>query len=277
MKNETCIHGGIAPIKTLKELPESQAGAGRHKCPTCAYETGYSLGCSKQWNSYDQYLSSIEDIYELVTCNNKSTVPTKILSELGENQGGLGRHKCCNCAFKEGFEEGMSEIKTKGTVLILSTPPKKVDKPKRKSTTVTNIDYIERELKNSKLGYLGEKAVIENEIKYLRENGKPDLAKKIVHVSEKIGNGLGYDILSFDKDGNEKKIEVKTTRGNKKRPFYITQNELYVSKKEASTYFLYRLFNFDSKNNTTSYYVIKGDLKNSLDLDPITYLAYPKI
>jgi hypothetical protein len=39
------------------------------------------------------------------------------------------------------------------------------------------------------------------------------------------GDGAGYDILSFDPSGKERLIEVKTTNGAAKTPFFLTRNE----------------------------------------------------
>lgn len=41
---KTCSmdHGGGKLPASFKDLPESQAGVGRHKCPACAYELGRS-------------------------------------------------------------------------------------------------------------------------------------------------------------------------------------------------------------------------------------------
>lgn len=87
---------------------------------------------------------------------------------------------------------------------------------------------------------------------------------------------MGYDILSYDLMGNEKKIEVKTTRSDISRPFYLTRNELDISSKNPENYYLYRLFDFDSNLNKGKYYVITGSLANSLTLDALVFIAYPK-
>jgi hypothetical protein len=300
MNNETCIHGGITPVNLLKNLHDSQAGSGRHRCPSCAYEEGFNLGSSKQWASYDAYCTTITDPEK---CTNSSTAPSSILSMLGDNQGGSGRHKCTNCAFKEGFNSGLvgvyvakyehltndaiqnkiSEIKknkpdnTNPLLLELVERPKiglkfKITKP----IVSSEINFIEREIQNTKLGYLGELFILKNEINYLLECGKKDLAERVSHVSKEQGDGLGYDILSFDINGNEKKIEVKTTRGKIDRPFYITRNELNCSIDNSKNYHLFRLFDFDSKLNKGKYYIVSGDLTEGLDLDPLLYIAYPK-
>jgi 5-methylcytosine-specific restriction endonuclease McrA len=38
---ETCNHGSEAPSQILRHLEESQAGGGRHKCCTCAFQFGF--------------------------------------------------------------------------------------------------------------------------------------------------------------------------------------------------------------------------------------------
>lgn len=45
---ERCNQGSSAPTSVLGELPEAQAGVGRHKCPVCAYEQGYKDGLLQQ-------------------------------------------------------------------------------------------------------------------------------------------------------------------------------------------------------------------------------------
>lgn len=39
---ENCEHAKAAPRAIIDELPESQAGAGRHKCAVCAFRAGYA-------------------------------------------------------------------------------------------------------------------------------------------------------------------------------------------------------------------------------------------
>ncbi len=44
MPNEGCAHEKSAPREMLEELPQSQAGTGRHKCAVCAYNAGFQDG-----------------------------------------------------------------------------------------------------------------------------------------------------------------------------------------------------------------------------------------
>jgi hypothetical protein len=43
------------------------------------------------------------------------------------------------------------------------------------------------------------------------------------------GDGAGFDIASFDPDGRERFIEVKTTNGAATTPFFLTRNEMAVA------------------------------------------------
>ena len=65
-------------------------------------------------------------------------------------------------------------------------------------------DYLEREAANSSLGLAGEEFVMQFEHWRLVELGQKRLADKVEHVSKLQGDGLGYDVLSFDLDGRER-------------------------------------------------------------------------
>jgi hypothetical protein len=67
---------------------------------------------------------------------------------------------------------------------------------------------------------------MQHEAATLERAGRPDLAHAIRWVSEQDGDGAGYDISSFDPDGRPWLIEVKTTNGWDRTPFFISRNEL---------------------------------------------------
>jgi hypothetical protein len=141
--NETCIHGGVSPISLLAELHHSQAGSGRHRCPTCAYEQGFNLGCSGNWSSYDEYCNTLKDSE---ICQIGSIAPSHILSNLGDNQGGTGRHKCTNCAFKQGFEVGILENGINEITIEVVSAPSPPENQNQGNTMITpsKIDFIEK-------------------------------------------------------------------------------------------------------------------------------------
>lgn len=132
------------------------------------------------------------------------------------------------------------------------------------------VNYLEREARNASLGLAGEQFVLEVEHRRLWEGGSRRLADRIEHVSQTRGDGLGYDILSFDQDGRERLIEVKTTRFGQHTPFFVSANEVEVSAEQASSYALYRVFAFREQPKL---FIVPGALRDALDLQPIQYRA----
>lgn len=130
-------------------------------------------------------------------------------------------------------------------------------------------NYIENEKEKKRIGDLGELLVLQHEQEKLKSLG---INKTPEHKSKSEGDGLGYDILSFNEEGKEIFIEVKTTANGVATPFYITRNELERSKQDSKKFFLYRLYEFDDTNNTAKYYKQQGDLTD-LCVNPILYRA----
>ena len=130
------------------------------------------------------------------------------------------------------------------------------------------INYLEKEAHNRSLGDAGEEFVVRFEQERLRRNKHEKLADKVIHASKMYGDGLGFDVLSFDLTGRELYIEVKTTAHGPLTPFFITSNELEVSHKDG--YYLYR--NFDFRRNP-KLFTKQGPLDKSFVLEPSQYTA----
>jgi hypothetical protein len=105
-------------------------------------------------------------------------------------------------------------------------------------------DVAGRDERNRVLGRAGEERVLAYERLALRSAGRDDLARKVRWVSEEDGDGAGYDIASFERDGRSRLIEVKTTNGWDRTPFHITRNELAVAEERRAEWCLFRLWNF---------------------------------
>ena len=105
-------------------------------------------------------------------------------------------------------------------------------------------NYLERESRNRSLGAAGEIFVLNYEQARLLSLGKEQLASRIEHTAKVRGDSEGFDIMSFEVSGQERLIEVKTTKYGSETPFYVSQNEVAVSKREAAKYQVYRLFDF---------------------------------
>jgi hypothetical protein len=131
-------------------------------------------------------------------------------------------------------------------------------------------DYLAIEARNRSLGAAGEQLVAEFEQFRLRGLGAKKLAEKVERVSETRGDGLGYDVLSFEADGRERFIEVKTTAFGFEAPFYVTRTELGLSQGEPDRFRLCRLYDFKRKPRM---FELIGSLKSHCILDPATYLA----
>lgn len=131
-------------------------------------------------------------------------------------------------------------------------------------------DYIAREARNASLGIAGEEFVVRFEHWRLNQLGQTKLADRVEHVSQTKGDGLGYDVLSFDVNGKERFIEVKTTAFSKETPFFVTRNELDFSKGASDHFVLCRLFEF---RRSPRLFALNGALDRYCALDPVTYRA----
>jgi hypothetical protein len=132
------------------------------------------------------------------------------------------------------------------------------------------VNYLALEASNASLGRAGEEFVVNYERARLIHAGKGKLADRVEHVSLTQGDGLGFDVRSFEANGGDRLIEVKTTTYGKYIPFFVTRNELQVSRDEADAYQLYRLFHFRRDPRLFS---LPGSLDKTCDLDPAVYTA----
>lgn len=142
----------------------------------------------------------------------------------------------------------------------------------KKKHSTKKVDYDKLNKAKHTIGDLGEYIVLEMEKDYLVREGREDLANDVVHASKENGDGDGYDILSFDKDGNQKLIEVKTTKTNKVDGFYISPNEIKVASENSDKYYIYRLYNLDIKNHKGDLRVFEGKVdSDKYHLEPVAY------
>lgn len=95
MPLQQCDHGSAAPTEMLENLPQSQAGFGRHKCVICAFQRGFEG----------------VDGAPTETCNHANAAPIAMLQGLPDSQAvpGVARHKCAVCAFAAGVAAAGAE------------------------------------------------------------------------------------------------------------------------------------------------------------------------
>lgn len=156
---------------------------------------------------------------------------------------------------------------------VKADPPKRQHEVKEKSPHLFRAvkrDYLEREARNQSLGLAGEEFVAQFEHWRLVQLGEKKLAERVEHVSKSKGDGLGYDVLSFEGDGRERFIEVKTTTFGRDTPFFVSRGELALSQVANNQFHLYRLFEF---RNAPRLFDLPGALEQHCSLDPVTYRA----
>jgi len=154
--------------------------------------------------------------------------------------------------------------------IVVEAPSMEQREAQAPGTRVIKRDYLAREARNQALGQAGERFILAYERQRLTSQGAPQLAEAVEHVAETRGDGAGFDILSFDTDGRERWIEVKTTAFAKECPFFITPNELSCSRDHATRFHLYHVFNFRAR---PTMFCLQGDLYRHLWLEPDSYRA----
>lgn len=120
------------------------------------------------------------------------------------------------------------------------------------------------------IGEQGELIVEEVEKDYLLSIGRKDLAEKVDRISETKGDGAGYDILSFNSEGKEKYIEVKTSVVSPTEPFYLTNNELLFLETYKHSSFIHRVY-IDRNTEESSLKIYTADQVIAMNKKPIAF------
>lgn len=172
------------------------------------------------------------------------------------------------------FAETVPELVAEATSLWIGPAPEVTSQehsePERLRQLVRKFDPAERDARNRKLGKQGEELVYIREQHELRAAGREDLARKVEWTSVVRGDGAGYDIRSFELDGRERLIEVKTTNGPAKTPFFLSENERAFSDERPEAFRLLRLYSFVEK---PSAFELRPPLSERLSLNPTSYRA----
>lgn len=211
-----------------------------------------------RWNIIE--LSELED-YNWDTLLD---LTAKFISENTVSYDSLIRIAWGNEEVKEVFTNNLRKctppLKTHGTLPALNP-----------SFIGRETDYIKQAVENKELGNSGEELVIVYERKRLKALGKDELADQV----NKMQDGKGYDVLSFNEDGSEFYIEVKTTTGNHDTPFDISLNEYLFAERNKGDYKIYRLYNYSDETNNADFFIIENVLEKLL-FQPTGFKAYHK-
>ena len=130
---------------------------------------------------------------------------------------------------------------------IPSFKPRDRELKKRKVSIVYVAKQKRRTQQSKKIGTAGEEHVYEYEFNKLKKLNKEDLAKKIQrHYAN--NEYPGWDITSYNEQGEEIYIEVKSTSGKIINSVEITENEWRAAANKYNKYYIYLVNNALTKD-----------------------------
>jgi len=187
-----------------------------------------SRNCS--WDNYKSYLQVI------------SQVKDALESSMNQNINLIDAHSFCwLIGYKDRYqnwlkEKALPEIQTVFDAFEIS-PINNSSSQKRSTPNDTNrdgsVDWDKENKRKRIKGRRAEELVMDFERQRLSEAGEEDLATKVEDYSTKYSKG--FDILSWNADGTERNIEVKSSSSN---GFILTRNELNKSETNPN-YWIY--------------------------------------
>ena len=211
----------------------------------------------KNYNiKYEKYrfIKLLQRAQDAVLNESKTTVESveTVVSQTDNKSSAINHDKTNLGILDDPITESAEEIE-----LNIADSPTITSKSKSNSNkirTKEGINYSEQQAISQKIGDRGEELVLRNEIEKIKQWGLPDeILSKVRRVSLE-SDDYGFDILSFDKDGNERYLEVKTTKTNGKNfSFILTKNEFEQAKKYGNKYSF--VIVFDILNNPHIWYM----------------------
>ena len=177
------------------------------------------------------------------------------------------------------LRDSSAEYRAGEAIVVDEAPPQRGSQEQGISEEIERIvrrfeNPAERDARNRNLGKAGESLVYEHERRRLQSLGRKDLSESVRWVARDDGDGYGFDILSFNGKGNRAEqelwLEVKTTNGSSTTPFYITRNELQVSKQRPDVFRIFRLYDFRMR---ASAYCLTPPLEKYVSLTPTIFRA----
>lgn len=169
--------------------------------------------------------------------------------------------------------ENAAEI-VKGKTLVKYQIPK-MGEPEAENFAKSSrkVDYIRQAMINKRVGDLGEQLVIKYEKERLASFGEIAIPY-IPRVRKEEDDSKGFDIHSFDLFKGqmvEIMIEVKTTTGEAKTTFFMSNNEYKTMEEHRlnGTYWVYRVFNIHSVK--PGFFQITHDFDKTIKINPDTW------
>ena len=132
--------------------------------------------------------------------------------------------------------EAIDETNVRSAVQVISFEPRVFKKRKSETGSGSKGNTYRYSKKSDKVGKLGEETVVEFEKAKLNSVNRQDLAAKVNwHREDSVNRTPGWDITSYDENGNEIFIEVKASEGAKISDVELTINEWVQAEKYTGT------------------------------------------
>lgn len=153
---------------------------------------------------------------------------------------------------------------------------------KRTTQTITPPDFTavlatrtERAKERERIGLLGEQFVYESEKEWLKAAQRFDLIDQVRLVSSDDDTS-GYDILSFNPDGTEFHIEVKTTLRSpfNDNGFWLSESERRLAEQDKN-WKVFRVWNIDTAPTCKDLGNIVTDESSSWKLNACNWFVQP--
>lgn len=138
------------------------------------------------------------------------------------------------------------------------------------------IDFAGLNAKREEIGKLGEALVFSDQKRKVAQFDA-SMVKCIRHVAKNEGDGAGYDILSFDRDGRVLYIEVKSTEGDKETPFYMSSTEYAFYELHKVNYIVARVYNLKADTGEGEIeYIPGGSFERIFEKEASEYRVFYK-
>lgn len=129
---------------------------------------------------------------------------------------------------------------------------------RRRKVQLKKINWEQLSNYKNNIGLCGEELVLLSEKNKLIKYEMYEYLTRIEHVSQTRGDGLGYDIISFDREGNQIFIEVKSTNKDLKSDIFFTSNELLQMESLGNNYYLYRVYDLNLESKSCEIEIFRG-------------------
>ena len=136
------------------------------------------------------------------------------------------------------------------------------------ASEMTEADFDQQAQERRRLGRLAEDIALRAEQGRLRLAGRADLAASVKNVANKPS--LGFDIQSYETNGEPRQIEVKAARNSANQLSFFLSNNEWCKSRQLQNYYFYVVFG--ANGSTPDVRTLLADQITDESRTPLTYL-----